>query len=297
MCDEIKEKYFPIRHDAEDEIFIICMSQLEEFPEHITKLDDIIGRYDSRYVSESYKNLNLDSVRQRKDKSLINIEHHSNINPDLMRRDYEYCISIHAATKKEVQPFIFYSGKLPVNEVEYANDTMFYNPVWNKTRKTNGNIILNSLKYKIEKQEECNAFDIIDLIWLPSYNIDLSIENTICECIKIYKYMITDEWLSYVAKKCLKLWVGRYIESKNQIKKAAGGLGMSALELKSFEEQLANVIYANRLEQAENRGREEGKEQGETNIIKKLLENKTPSEISEQLDIPLEKIENIQKSK
>ena len=76
---------------------------------------------------------------------------------------------------------------------------------------------------------------------------------------------------------------------------------MSALELKSFEEQLANVIYANRLEQAENRGREEGIEQGieqgETNIIKKLLENKTPSEISEQLDIPLEKIENIQKSK
>ena len=113
-----KEKYFPIRRDAEDEIFIICMSELKEFPEHITKLDDIIGKYDSRYISKSYKNLNLDSIMERKNKNLINIEHHSNINSDLMRRDYEYCITVHAASKRYVKPFIFY-WELPIKEVEY----------------------------------------------------------------------------------------------------------------------------------------------------------------------------------
>lgn len=55
------------------------MSEIEEFPAYITQLDDIVGKYDSRYISKSYKNLNLDSVRQRKNENLINIEHHSSI--------------------------------------------------------------------------------------------------------------------------------------------------------------------------------------------------------------------------
>ena len=92
------------------------MSELKEFPQHITRLNDINGKYDSRYVSKTYKNLNLDSVLERKDNSLINIEHHTTINPDLMRRDHEYCITIHAASKRHVKPFIFYTGALPIKK-------------------------------------------------------------------------------------------------------------------------------------------------------------------------------------
>ena len=77
---------------------------------------------------------------------------------------------------------------------------------------------------------------------------------------------------------------------------------MSKLELRPFEEQLANVIYANRLEQAEKRGMkigmekgmEKGMENGEKNIILKLLEKNTAEEISENYNIPLEKIKKIQ---
>ena len=167
MQKSMKDEYFPIRHDAEDEIFIICMSEFKEFPEYITRLDDIVGKYNSRYVSASYKNLNLDSVLERKDKSLINVEHHTNITPDLMRMDCEYCISVHAASKRYVKPFIFYTGKLPIEEVEYVNDTIFYNPIWIMPQKIDGNIRLNNLKYKIEKQEPSTVYDILDLIWLP----------------------------------------------------------------------------------------------------------------------------------
>lgn len=56
------------------------------------------------------------------------------------------------------------------------------------------------------------------------------------------------------------------------------GLKMSALELRPFEEQLANAIYANRLEQAKKQGIKEG----ESNIIKKLLKKNTAEEISQQ---------------
>ncbi len=73
---------------------------------------------------------------------------------------------------------------------------------------------------------------------------------------------------------------------------------MSELELRPFEEQLANVIYANRLEQAEKRGIKKGIkkgiEKGEKKIILKLLEKNTAEEISENYDIPLEKIQKIQ---
>ena len=75
-------------------------------------------------------------------------------------------------------------------------------------------------------------------------------------------------------------------------------LTMSKLELRPFEEQLANVIYANRLEQAEKRGMKIGMkigtEKGEENIILKLLEKNTAEEISENYNIPLEKIKKIQ---
>ena len=294
MQKKEKNKYFPIRRDAEDEIFIICMSELKEFPQHITRLNDINGKYDSRYVSKTYKNLNLDSVLERKDNSLINIEHHTTINPDLMRRDHEYCITIHAASKRHVKPFIFYTGALPIKKVEYVNNTMFFNPTWIETRKIDGNIRLNNIKYKIEKQEPITVYDIIDLIWLPKYQVDSNIEDTIVICVELWKNIIADEWLLNTAKKCLKLWVGRYIEDEKHLLKIAGELKMSALELRPFEEQLANVIYANRLKQAEKRGMKKGTENGEKNIILKLLEKNTPEEISENYNIPLEKIKKIQ---
>ena len=64
----------PSRFDVEDEIFIICMSETEEFPQYITNFNDIVGRYDNRLISLDYKNLSLDSVRQRLNGDLINIE-------------------------------------------------------------------------------------------------------------------------------------------------------------------------------------------------------------------------------
>ena len=80
---------------------------------------------------------------------------------------------------------------------------------------------------------------------------------------------------------------------------------MSAIELRPFEEQLADVIYTNRLEQAEEKGMKKGMEKGikkgmekgEENIIRKLLEKNNPQEISTQLNIPLKKILKIQNSK
>ena len=306
----------PARLDVEDEIFIICMSEIEEFPIYITKISDIHNKYDSRVISSSFENLNLDSVRETANGDLINIEHHSSINDELMRRDYGYCVSLHKASKKQVNPFIFYTGDLPVEKVHHLNDLMFFSPIWFITQEINGNTLLNNLKYKAFNQEEWNVYDILDFIWLPTFNNDLSIEDILLELLGLFEYIIVEDSLLDAAKRCLELWLGRWIRKSENKKFIKEVLNMSELVQRPFEEVLEEAIITNCLEQFEEaameRGREEVREEArkeareevieevrkrERGLISKLLENHSPEEVANDLDLPLEMILEIKNSK
>ena len=169
---ENKSNYsqFPSRFDVEDEIFIICMSETEEFPKYITNFNDIVGRYDNRLISLDYKNLSLDSVRQRLNGDLINIEHHSFINSRLMRRDYQYSVILHSNSGKYVHPFIFYTGALPIKKVDYLNDLMFFNPNWFITKEVEGNIRLNNILY---------SFYLVFHLYIHLQKIDYHLDNIV----------------------------------------------------------------------------------------------------------------------
>lgn len=123
------------KFDAEDTIFNNCMNDFSEFPSYITGYDDIKGHFSKKHMSPAYKNLNVDSVFQRENNSLLNIEHHSILNPDLMKRDYNYMVTLFEASKQNVEPFIFNTGDIPLSTVEYANETMFFNPKFFNTRE------------------------------------------------------------------------------------------------------------------------------------------------------------------
>ena len=310
----LKNKKFriPFRYDVEDEIFIICMSEIEEFPTYITKISDIENKYESRVISPSFKNLNLDSVRQRSNGDLINIEHHSSISDDMMMRDYGYCVSLHNASKKQVNPFIFYTGKIPVDKVYYLNDLMFFSPMWFITQEINGIALLNNLKYKTFNQEKWNVYDILDFIWLPTFYNDLSIEDLLLELLELFSHIIADDSLLDIAKRCLELWVGNRIKKSRNKEFIRDVLNMSELVQRPFEEVLEEAIIANCLEQFEEatleRGREEAREEvreevreefkeKERILISKLLRNHSPEEVSKDLDIPLDKILEINNSK
>ena len=306
----LKDKKFhiPFRYDIEDEIFVICMSEIEEFPNYITKISDNFNKYDNRVISSSFENLNLDSVRERSNGNLINIEHHSSINDYLMRRDYSYCVSLHKASKKKVDPFIFYTGKLPVNKVHSLNDLMFFSPMWFITQEVNGNILLNNLKHKTFNQDEWDVYDILDFIWLPTFYNDLSIEGLLLELLELFGKIIADDSLLDIAKRCLELWLGRKIRDSKNKEFIMEVLNMSKLVQRPFEEVLEEVIIANCLEQFEEvtleRGKKEAREEArkeakerEDFLISKLLENHSPEEVSNDLDIPLEKILEIKNSK
>ena len=305
---ENKSNYsqFPSRFDVEDEIFIICMSETEEFPKYITNFNDIVGRYDHRLISLDYKNLSLDSVRQRLNGDLINIEHHSFINSRLMRRDYQYSVILHSNSGKYVHPFIFYTGALPIKKVDYLNDLMFFNPNWFITKEVEGNIRLNNILYKINENIKLNVFDCFDLIWLPKFNTNMEFEECILKCISLLKDIPMDNKLRYIVEKSYLLWMGKYVKDENKLEKARKCFTMSELKLRPFEEQFRDALMVNRFERGIDIGKKEGidigKRQGaaetEKKLIPALLKFKSPEEISKDYDIPLERVlKYVEKSK
>lgn len=90
----------------------------------------------------------MDSVYERKDGSLVNIEHHSTLNEEKLARDLDYITTLHRATLKDVEPFIMYTGKLPVKKTVYLNYKDAFTPNFFITKFQNGETNLNNLKYK-----------------------------------------------------------------------------------------------------------------------------------------------------
>ena len=266
------------------------MSETEEFPQYITNFNDIVGRYDNRLISLDYKNLSLDSVRQRLNGDLINIEHHSFINSRLMRRDYQYSVILHSNSGKYVHPFIFYTGALPIKKVDYLNDLMFFNPNWFITKEVEGNIRLNNILYKINENIKLNVFDCFDLIWLPKFNTNMEFEECILKCISLLKDIPMDNKLRYIVEKSYLLWMGKYVKDENKLEKARKCFTMSELKLRPFEEQFRDALMANRFER--------GIDITESKLIPVLLKFKSPEEISNECDIPLERVlKYVEKSK
>lgn len=288
----------PSRFDTEDEIFIICMSETEEFPQYITNFNDIVGRYDNRLISLDYKNLSLDSVRQRLNGDLINIEHHSFINSGLMRRNYQYSVILHSNSGKYVHPFIFYTGTLPVEKIDYLNDVMFFNPNWFITREVDGNIRLNNIIYKINENIRLNVYDCFDLIWLPKFNINMEFDECVLKCINLLKDIPMDYKLRLIVEKSYSLWLGKSVLDENELEKARECFTMSELKLRPFKEQFRDAMMDNRFRRGIDIGKRQGADETEKKFIPDLLKFKSPEEISKDYDIPLERVlKYVEKSK
>lgn len=277
------------KFDAEDTIFNNCMNDFSEFPEYITGFDDIEGHFSKKHMSPAFKNLNVDSVFQKKNNDLVNIEHHSDINSNLMKRDYNYMTTLVEASKQKVYPFIFNTGKIPSKRVVFANDVMFFNPTFFNTREIRGKVTLNNLRYKIKNKEELTQHDALDLIWLIKTNIDVDREELLHHlAVDIWAKAVAPKWMLDAIRKNLILWGKKYLVNKKIIEEFKGALKMSRLEVKSFEEQMRIAGIAGELERAEERGLKEGHENGLKEIISNLLESYSPDEVSRMAKVPLD---------
>lgn len=275
---------------TEDRIFNICMTQIQEFPQYITDFDDIVGYFPEKYISDTYRNLNMDSVRLRKNGELITIEHHSSIDHAKLRRNFEYLTTLHAASKKRVLPFIFNTGIIPELTVDYVNFTTFYNPIWFNTQEVEASVKLNNIKYKILKQELINAYDILDLIWMPKFRSDIPIEDIILELVDMYNHLIVSKHLLDIFRKCLIMWAGKYVANEDNKDKVIGGLNLSAMEANDLSEAIKSARIEGALLRSQQQGHKEGFQEAEHKFVLKLLESFSPEDISRDYDISLERV-------
>ena len=330
VVEKIVDNSLPNVWACENAIFDICMNEIEEFPRYLTNLDNIEGKFPKKYLNAAYKNLELDSVRIRKDGSLINIEHHSYISQSLLNRDFEYLTTLHHASNRLILPFIFNTGRIPNFTLVHASPTSFYNPIWINTQEIEASVKLNNIKFKISNQQELNVYDVCDLIWMAKFRTDKSIEDIIVELVGIFNNLIVEERLLGILRKCIIMWAGKFIEDKNKIKIVIRGLNMSAMETDELVSKVMKTVriegelyrsHENGLKQGLKEGKEiglekgkeigleEGKEIGlekgsrdtESKFISKLLEKFTPEEISKDYDVSLQRVyeiqENIKKEK
>ncbi|WP_298502442.1 hypothetical protein [uncultured Methanobrevibacter sp.] len=313
MSKKIVDNALPDVWATEDSIFNICMVEIEEFPEYLTKLRDIEGYFPEKFLSPAYKNLNLDSVRIRKNGDLIGIEHHVVITPPLLSRNFGYITTVHAATGRQIQPYIFNTGNIPKFSVDYVNPTLPYKPIWINTKEIEKSIKINNIKYKINNQEVVNVFDVLDLIWMAKFRSDESIEDTILEVIDIYNNLIIDERLLHILRRSLAMWAGKYVKNKEKINKVIEVLKMSAMEANDLREAIRSARIEGELLRAQQKGEKEGLKKGkelgfekgekeglkqgcentERKFVLKLLKTLTPEEISKEYEITLERIQEI----
>ena len=303
------------KYDAEDTIFNNCMNDFSEFPKFITGYDDIEGRYSSKHMNPAFKNLNVDSAFQRKNNCILNIEHHSSLKSIIMRRNFNYTTTLAEASGQMVDPWIFNTGSIPKDAVEYINEITFFYPKFKNTRIIDGTVNLNNLRYKVKNKIELTQNDALNLIWLLKTNINIDEEKLLHElAVKIWANAVAPKWMLEAIRKNLMLWGKKYLKNKKIIQEFKVALKMSKIEIKPFEEQLRIAGIAGELERAEKRGiqqgREEGKEEGiqqgreegreegrmktEEKFIVKLLKHYKPDEISQEFDIPLKRILEIQ---
>lgn len=121
---------------------------------------------------------------------------------------------------------------------------------------------LNNIKYKLLNNLKINAFDVIDLIWMPKYRSNHQIENIIMELIEIYRNIVVNEDLNESLRKCLVLWSGKFLSNEENIKKAIRGLKMSKEEANYVEKDIVTARIDGMICRAEEAGLEKGLEKG-----------------------------------
>lgn len=290
MSNKVVDKTLPNKNNTEDIIFNLCLVETNEFVEFVTKFEDVVGPFHSRFLSDYYKDLQLDNVSLRANGELIHVEHHSVMSDYLLGRDFQYLTSLSLASGRLIRPFIFNTGEIPKKTIKFASPTSFYNPVWVNTQEIEESVTLNNIKYKIHINDEINVFDILDLVWVPKYRSDREIEDIVVELVDIYNQIIVDAELGDFLRTSLVLWAGKFVSKEENKKKVIEGLDMSAQEVVDLEKDIVNARIDGMICRAEESGIRKGRKEGMGALIFKLLDSMSPEEISNKTDIPVDEI-------
>lgn len=192
---------FHKKRNTQDLIFNFLLSHVKEFPELITGYSDIESRQPRNQINNLLKKSELDSLFIRKNGAYLNIEHQLVLNTSKILKNVRYILLL-MEEGKEVEQIIVYTGYQDVKKYFATND-IFVKTGLVETRKIDASIRLNNIYFKINNNQELNAYDISDACILPLYNDGKSNEEIIDNLVYITKHCRTTDFLFKILGVCV----------------------------------------------------------------------------------------------
>ena len=134
----------------------------------------------------------------------------------------------------------FHTGYSDITKYIASND-IFVKTGWIETRKIDASIRLNNIYFKINNNQELNAYDICDACILPVYNHVKSNEELIDILVYITKNCKTTAFLFEILVTCVCAWINYLLTDKKKIDKMIGDLKMMS-EI-GFKEMWDHIQY------------------------------------------------------
>ncbi|MBR0371204.1 MAG: hypothetical protein IJH63_10875 [Methanobrevibacter sp.] len=182
--DDSEVSFYGLRN-TQDLIFNFLFSKVKEFPAHLTGYKDIESNQPRNLINNLLKKSELDSLFMRKNGVFLNIEHQTVINQRKILKNASYILQL-MEDNYEIEQIIVYTGHSDITKYIASND-IFVKTGWIETRKIDASIRLNNIYYKINNNQELNAYDICDACILPVYNHGKSNEELIDSLVYITK--------------------------------------------------------------------------------------------------------------
>ena len=147
----------------------------------------------------------------------------------------------------EIEQIIVYTGYSDITKYFASND-IFVKTGWIETRKIDASIRLNNIFFKIDNNQELNAYDICDACLLPVYNHGKSNDELIDILVYITKNCKTEEFLFEILITCVFGWINYLLVDRKKINQIIGDLkmmgevGFKEMWEHIFSEQYSGII-------------------------------------------------------
>ena len=157
--DDSEVKFYGQRN-TQDLIFNFLLTRVREFPAHLTGYGDIKSNQPRNLINNLLKKSELDSLFMRKNGDFLNIEHQKVINRSKILKNARYILQL-MEDNYIIEQIIVYTGDSDIKKYLASTD-IFVKTGWVETRKIDASIRLNNIYFKINNNQELNAYDICD---------------------------------------------------------------------------------------------------------------------------------------
>ena len=230
-----------MKRDFQDKTFTLCYEH-KEFREYITGIPDLEECPEKEIIDVNYEGIKLDSLFKSSSLDiLVNIEHQSSINNDIMFRNLRYYVNTKNKHKKPTRLYIFHTGQRLAPIYYIYDDQVLHLPYLKQTYENDGVETFKRIKNKLNHNKTIHPSDIFDLIWLPTFRNMIISEEFLKEYVDITKQLKNNKFYTLLIQVVFG-WVNLLTDNEETIEYATEGLKMMSTNSIEFKKYIATAI-------------------------------------------------------